>query len=489
MSAAPLFLSVLLTAGPLSPEPDADATWPRFRGEDGRAVAPAASPPLSWDGTTGANVAWTAPLPGPGASSPVVWGDAVFVTCYTGYGTDLDADRGAEPADLVRHLFRLNRTDGAVVWRADVPGTAEEDDYRGFISEHGYATSTPCTDGTHVFVHFGKTGVLAFDFEGKEAWRTNVGTESGPRGWGSGASPILVSVPDEGDKSRDLLIVNACEESQSLIALDPADGSEVWRAQANSLEQSWATPIVRTSPAGSAFPNRQELLFPIPEELWALNPATGALLWYAEIPVDGSACTSPVAGSGEQGGTAYVVGGRQGGGAAVALGTATGGDAAPDDAVRWTTREGSYVPSPILFRSFSDERGDGPEPGGERLFWLSDKGIAVCLDAATGDVVFKERLPEEGLTESDGRRGRGGVSLYASPVLVGAGAGARVLATTRAGDTFVIVPGDSLRIERVNPLGPTAGRCNASPAVAGGDLFLRTDRAVWRLADAAGAAE
>jgi len=462
-------LSLLLPAV----EPDA-VDWGRFRGPDGLAEAPAASPPLTWDGTTGENVRWSVDLPGPGSSSPIVVGDAVFVTCYTGYGTD---ERGpGNVNDLVRHLIRLNATTGEVVWRADVPSTAREDDYRGFISEHGYATSTPCTDGEHVFVHFGKTGVLAFDFEGNELWRTNVGTDSGPRGWGSGASPILVKVEGTDGSSADartLLIVNACEESQSLIALDPADGSEAWRARADRLSQSWATPIVRTSPADAAFPNRQELIFPIPDELWAFNPATGGLLWYAEIPVDGSACTSPVA---SENGPVYVVGGRQGGGAAVKLGTAEGGDPAPDSAVAWTTREGSYVPSPLLIDV------DGEEEGGERLFWITDRGVAISLDAATGDEIFKERLPQDGLTPSGGRRGRGGASLYASPTLIGAGADARVLALTRAGDAFVIKPGDTLEVERVNPLGPDAGRCNASPAVAGDALFLRTDRGVWCVA-------
>ena len=462
---APLLFAAL-AVGPA----DAD-NWPRFRGPDGSATAPDAAVPLSWDGTTGDNIRWHAPLPGPGASSPVVWGDAVFVTYYTGYGTGdgFDTEPGDDdPGDLVRHLVRLDRDTGEIVWTKDMPATAEEDPYRGFISEHGYATSTPCTDGRRVYCYFGKTGAVAFDFDGNELWRRVLGTESGPRGWGSGGSPVLVSVGTD-EEPRDLLIVNACEEAQALVALDPATGEEVWRAAAKSLEQSWTTPVARVSPADAAFPNRRELLFPIPDELWGLDPADGDLLWYAEVPVDGSACTSPVS----DGSAAYVVGGRQGGGAAVALGTATGGNAVPESAVKWTTREGTYVPSPLLL----------DVNGAKRLFWVDDRGVAVSLDAATGEEVFKSRLPTDGLTAAPGdRRGRGGASLYASPVLVGAGEDARVLATTRAGDTFVIVPGDALTVDRVNKLGPEGGRCNASPAVAGDALFLRTDRGVWCVA-------
>ena len=467
---------LLLAAFAANPADPADAAnWPRFRGANGTAAAPSADPPLSWDGTTGENIAWTTPLPGPGASSPVVWGDAVFLTCYTGYGTapdggfdtEPDAADAPVPGDLVRHLLRLDRGTGDVVWRADVPSTADEAEYRGFIGEHGYATATPCTDGERVFVHFGKTGVLAFDFAGSELWRTGVGTESGPRGWGSGASPVLHAATLPDGSIRDLLIVNACEESQAVLALDPADGSEIWRAEAKLIEQSWATPVVAVAGPDSPHPGREELLFPLPDELWGLDPATGAVLWYAKVPVDGSACTSPVA----AGGTAYVVGGRQGGGAAVTLGYGGDGGDVTGDAVAWTTREGSYVPSPVLL-------GEGDAT---RLFWLSDRGVAVRLDAATGGTVFKTRLPTDGLTASDGG-GRGGVSLYASPVVVGSGPAARVLAITRAGDTLVINPGDELAVERANPPVPAAGRCNASPAVSGDSLIFRGDGAAWRVA-------
>ena len=454
--------------------------WPRFRGPDGSAVAPDADPPLTWNGATGENIAWKTPLPGPGASSPVVWGDAVFLTCYTGYGTDagggFDTRPGGDesPADLVRHLIRLDRETGNIVWRSDVPSTADEAEYRGFIGEHGYATSTPCTDGQRVYVHFGKTGVLAFDYDGEELWRTSVGTESGPRGWGSGASPILHTATLPDGSTRDLLIVNACEEAQALIALDPADGSEVWRAEAKLIEQSWTTPIVRAAGPDSPHPGREELIFPLPDELWGLNPATGAVLWYASIPVDGSACTSPVAADG----TAYIVGGRQGGGAAVKLGYGGDGGEVTGNALAWTTREGSYVPSPLLL-------GDGPD---RRLFWVSDKGVAVSLNAATGETAFKSRLPEDGLTPSVSGRGRGGVSLYSSPVLVGRGDAARVVALTRAGDAFMIRPGGELVVDRVNSLGPDAGRCNATPAASGDALFLRTDRAAWCVRRTAAAA-
>ena len=478
MPAVFLLLPALTLADPGGADPGR-AVWPNFRGPTGDGVAPASySPPAEWDGERGTNVRWRVDLPGPGSSQPVVWGDAVFVTCFTGYGTGdaMAGDEPGSPADLVFHLLKLDLSTGEVLWDKPIPATAPEDPYRGFIGEHGYATSTPVADAGRVYCVFGKTGVLAFDHGGEEVWRTNVGTESGPRGWGSGASPALATgLPTPGGGTRDLLFVNACEQSQSLVALDPATGEEVWRAEAKLIEQTWATPVLAAPAAGAAGRDARELLFAIPEELWGVDPASGAVKWYATVPVDGSACPTPVVADG----VAYVVGGRRGGSAAVRLGgggaeaggggtgEGTGGGDVTDAAVLWETNEGSYVPSPVLI-------GVG---GAARLLTLSDRGVATSQDAETGEVIFQDRLPTAGLTPFPGGRG-GGASFYASPVV----AGGRVYATTRAGDTFVIEPADDLEVLAVNKLGPAAGRCNAAPAVTPDALVLRTDRGVWCLA-------
>ena len=463
MRLSPLLVA-LLTASSAAAD---DADWPRFRGPDGSGIAPAtANPPTAWDGVSGKNIAWKTPLPGPGSSSPVVWGDAVFLTCYTGYGVgegggfNTRPSGDAAPADLVRHLLRLDRETGAVVWTASVPaGENEPSPYRGFISEHGYATSTPVTDGERVYALFGKSGVLAFDFDGAELWRASVGTESGPRGWGSGASPILYRTHREnGPDGRSVLIVNASEESQSIRGLDPATGEELWKAEAAMLEQSWTTPIVRTAAADSPHPGRAELLLPVPDELWGLSPESGTVLWYAAIPVDGSACTSPVAADG----VAYVVGGRQGGSAAVRLG---GSGDVTDTARLWDSRDGSYVPSPLLLPA-GYGTGDATLPTA-RLFWFTDRGQAFAVDPATGAAVYRERMP-----------GGGRTGAYASPVA----AAGKLFVLTRTGETHVVTPGDRLVVDRVNPLGPDCGRCNASPAVSGDSLLLRSDRFAWRIA-------
>lgn len=146
---------ILATAG--------GADWPTFRGPDGTGVTDSAKPPVQWTSSEG--VAWKTELPGPGSSSPVVFGDRVFVTCYTGYGVDRRNTGSID--DLTRLLLCVSRTTGKVVWTARVPAVTPEDPYRGYITEHGYASSTPVTDGRAVYVFFGKSGVLAFDMDGK----------------------------------------------------------------------------------------------------------------------------------------------------------------------------------------------------------------------------------------------------------------------------------------------------------------------------------
>ena len=148
------------------------ADWPRFRGPNGSAVSEETGLPLTWSDTE--NIAWKAELPGPGSSSPIVSGDRVFVTCYSGYGVERSSSGDQEK--LKRHLVCLSLRNGKVLWQKSVPATLPEDRYGGQLSEHGYATHTPAADGQRVFVFFGKSGVLAFDWEGNQLWQTSVGT-------------------------------------------------------------------------------------------------------------------------------------------------------------------------------------------------------------------------------------------------------------------------------------------------------------------------
>src|SRR5208283_4054427 len=134
-----------------------------------------------------------------------------------------------------RHVICLDRDTGKVLWDQSVAAVLPEDPYADMFTQHGYATHTPTSDGKRIFVFFGKTGVLAFDLEGKQLWQTSVGTGSGQNGWGTASSPIVY---------KNLVIVPAIAESRSLVALDQETGKEVWRCKETGLTSTWGSPVL-----------------------------------------------------------------------------------------------------------------------------------------------------------------------------------------------------------------------------------------------------
>jgi outer membrane protein assembly factor BamB len=386
------------------------ADWPAFRGADGSGVSAEGGVPSKWGPAE--NIAWKIKLPGPGSSSPIVWGDRVFVTCYTGVG------KGGDPAALRRHLLCLDRKTGALRWQKDVAAVLPETPYTGFITEHGYASSTPATDGARIYVFFGRSGVLAYDFDGNEQWRADVGSYR--NGWGSAASPVLY---------KDFVLVNATVESSSLVALNKKTGKQAWRVK--GLGDSWATPVLVTVAGG-----RVEVVLSTADGLQAFDPQTGAKLWSCDGPSDGAATSTPVA----RDGIVYAIGGGLRGRGALAVRAGGRGDVTATH-VLWTQKTGAGICSPVL--------------AGDYLFWVS--GQVSCLRADTGRVVFQQRLYDA--------RGE-----YASPVAVDG----KLIALTRRSGAFVLTAKGAFEQVAHNDLGD-ATVFNASPAVSAGQLFVRSD--------------
>ncbi len=297
------------------------ADWPRFLGPEGAAVSDTAQVPLTWSDTE--NLRWKIETPGPGSSSPIVKGDKIFLTCWSGYG---DREGANDPTKLQRHLLCYELASGKKLWEQVVPSKVEEDPWGGMLSEHGYATHTPVADDERVYVFFGKTGALAFDHSGKQLWHTPLGTESGRNRWGSGGSPILWG---------DLVIINAADESRALVALDKKTGKQVWKADGDAIGMAYGTPSVLTTDG------RTDLVFALAEEVWGLNPETGKLRWFATHKLPGN--VSPVIVS--DGRTAYLFGGYPTqGSVAVKLGGK--GDVTAEN-ILWSTNSSSYVPTPV----------------------------------------------------------------------------------------------------------------------------------------------
>lgn len=401
------------------------ADWSRFRGPNGSAVSDAHGVPTDWSDST--NLAWKTELPGPGSSSPIIVGDRVFVTCYSGYGTGRGAAGNIK--QLERHLICVSLKDGKILWDKSIAAKQPEESYNRMLGEHGYATSTPVSDGEQVFVFFGRSGVLAFDLDGKQLWQSFVGNGASKMNWGSASSPILY---------RNTVIVNASAEAKSLIALDTKTGKEAWRSDADSIHGSWATPVLVDVPNG-----KTELVLSAPFEMWGFDPNNGEFLWFAEGIQDETICGSLVT----QDGIVYAVGGRSGSAVAVKAG---GRDDVNKSHVVWKKSLSSYVPSPVL--------------AGNRILSVNERGIVGCLDAKTGESVFTQRLSNAG-------------GVYASPIVIGG----KAYLVTRQNGTFVMDMAGKGEVLSQNKLDDETD-FNASPAVADGKLLLRSNRRLYCIA-------
>lgn len=414
--------AVLLVLLAMTSAPIQAGDWPRFRGPNGDGVSTEGPIPAKWDLAT--NLKWKADLPGKGSSSPIVLGDRIFVTCYSGYGEAA----GGDAAQLARHLVCVDKPSGKILWTKTVKNSVEEDRYQGFITEHGYASGTPVTDGERVYAFFGKSGVSAYDLEGNELWNAGVGTSSSNRRWGSAASLIV---------HGDSVIVNASEESRSIRSLDRKTGKENWKTEADLLELAYGTPnVVKNG-------DRELLVLAVPQEVWALNPENGKLAWFCETKLSGNVSPSINTANG----MIYVTGGYPATGS-VAFKAEGKGDITSK--ITWTSRDASYVASPVLHEG--------------HLYWIDDKGVAFCANAETGKTVYRERLV-----------GGGGRPVYASPVLCDG----KLFIPSRWEGVYVIAAKPEFELLAENRFPDDKSDFNGTPAISGKQMFLRSDKALY----------
>jgi outer membrane protein assembly factor BamB len=393
--------------------------WSQFRGPHGLGISPENDLPVEWSSEK--NIVWRTRLPGPGTSSPVTTGDRIFLTCYTGYALDTSAPGKME--DLRRHLVCVGRKDGKVRWTKEFEPVLPEHKYVGEGSYHGYASSTPTTDGQRLYVFFGKSGVFCFDLDGNQLWHVAVG--KGTHGWGSAASPVLY---------KDLLLVNASVESGTLFALDKMTGKEVWKAP--GIGSAWNTPVLVTAPSGEL-----EVVISVQNRLLGLNPDTGKELWHAD-GVHRYVCPSVVA----EGGVVYAIGG---GNTSLAVRAGGRGDVTKTHTL-WRANQGSNVSSPVYHEG--------------HLYWANDHGgLVSCQDAATGKFLYRQRLkPDSGI-------------IYASPLL----AGGKLYYVSQTSGTYVVAARPTFELVAHNVFADDRSRANASPAVSDGHLLLRTDQYLY----------
>ena len=396
--------------------------WTRFRGPNGTGVAAdVGSLPVRWSADAG--LVWKTPVPS-GASSPIIVGDLVVLTGYSGYGEDLE--NPGDRASLRLHVLALSKLDGRLIWQLDLEPSESEQEATPRIADHGYASPTPCSDGEFIFAAFGPSGVVCCSLEGKELWRTSIGT--GVAGFGAAASPI--------EHGR-LVYINAAIESKSLVALDKQTGEVVWRNE--DVARAWTTPVIVELSDGAA-----ELVMHHKDVIRGYAPTTGEVLWECRGIPDYVVPGIVVVGE-----TLYCSGGRQNRTIAVRAGGR--GDVTETHKL-WEVGVGANVTTPLFHAGY--------------LYWSHDKGLAQCLAAVDGETLFRERYEV---------RDRVYASLVAGDE--------KFYAQLRDGTCLVLAAKPEYEVLAENKLGNGEELFSATPALVDGQIFLRSSAAVYCIGD------
>ena len=417
------------TLGIAQDVPDAKQRfWHQWRGPNANGVAPNANPPTTW--SEDHNVLWKVPINGRGASTPIVWGDKVFLltTIDTGkVDSDLPApdDQPERPFGITYpntvHQYVvvcLDRNTGEEIWRRVA---TEQIPNEGHHGDNSFASSSPTTDGKRLFVWFGGAGMFCFDFEGTLLWNRDLGEAKTRLSFGEAASPVYHS---------GRIIVTRDQEDQSyLVVLDAGTGDTIWRVDRNE-PSGWSTPLVKL------YRGQTQLITNGKTRVRSYDLDSGKLIW--ECGGQASNVTPSPVGLGD---LVFCMSGYRGS-ALYALPLDAKGDITETDKVRWSLdRSTPYVPSPLLYDNLL-------------YFNQSNQAVWSCHDAKTGESQM-ERVRLPALRQ-----------IYASPV----GAAGRVYVCGRRGKTLVLEHGTTFKVLAENELDEG---CDASPAIVGNQLFLR----------------
>jgi outer membrane protein assembly factor BamB len=416
-------------------ETDQVNNWHQWRGPEANGFAPRAKPPLEWDEKT--NVKWKVAVPGDGSSTPIVWGNQIFIQ------TAVQTDRKEEkpPAEIAEapggntfHIERptnyfkfvvmsFDRSTGTVIWEREA---TEQVPHEGHHQHHGFASQSPVTDGEYLYVSFGSRGIYCYDLKGNLKWTRDLGKQRVYRFFGEASSPVL---------HGDALIVNWDNEAGSfLVALDTRNGDTKWKVDRDE-HSSWATPLIaerngKTQIVVNGGNKCRGYDFETGDVIWECGGQTQAI-----IP-------SPVA----HDGLVYCMSGYPGS-ALIAIPLDSTGDISGTDKIAWKHNQDTpYCPSPLLY--------------GDRLWFnKANKAVLTSLDARTGrTIIDKQRMDLK--------------TIYASPV----GADGKIYFADRDGATLVLAEGPKYKVLSTNRLD---GTIDASPALVGKEIFLRSNKHLY----------
>lgn len=381
--------------------------WPQFRGPTGQGVSDERGLPLTWSETK--NVRWKVAIPGRGWSSPVILGDRIWLTTATDDGKSLRA-------------IAIDRNTGAILQNVEVFRLKSAKLVNG---KNSFASPTPIIEGERIYLHFGAFGTACITQSGEIVWKTRLEYDNGQHG--TGGSPVIY---------EDLLIVS-CDgnDVQFVVALDKQTGKVRWKKMRQGY-QAYTTPLVVSLPAGD------QVISPGAFRAIAYEPRTGKEIWHVKYGEGFSNVPRPVFGHG----LVFICTGFQQA-SLLAIKPDGHGDVSKSK-VAWRLDRGvSLTPSPLLV--------------GDELYMVTDNGIATCVDAKTGEELWRARL---------------GGNHSASPIY----ADGKIYFLSEEGESVVIAPGRQLKHLATNQLeGPTL----ASIAVSGGSLFIRSATHLYRISN------
>ena len=396
--------------------------WGHWRGDAGNGISLSAKPPVEWSAEE--NVKWKVAIPGRGSGSPVIWGNQVFVVSAVPAGEGAGAGRkgrGSLP-ELKFVLLSFDRASGKLQWQQTATVATP---HQGTHSTNGFASASPCTDGEHVYAHFGSRGIYCYSMKGELVWkRDDLGKMNTRNSFGEGSSPTL---------ARDKILVPWDHEGPSaLYALNKRTGKTIWKTDRDE-PTNWSTPLVVD------VADKQQVIVNGQNYARAYDLETGEELWRC-----GGQTQRPCASAVYADGIVYVGSGFRG--SFLGAFRLTGkGDIAKTDKVVWSvSRDTPDIASPLL-------------SNGRIYYYKGKSGLLTCADAATGKPHYQAvRMP-------------GISSIYASPIA----ANGHVYLTGRSGSTVVIKEGDSPEIVATNSVGETV---DATPAPVDNQLFIRGER-------------
>jgi len=397
------------------------SNWPQWRGPQGIGVSSEQNLPLVW--STNENVRWRVPLPERGNSTPIIWDQRVFLT---------------QAAENRRTVMCFNRDDGKLLWQSGVTYPEKEATHE----TNPLCSASPVTDGELVIASFASAGLYCYDFNGKELWHRDLGKQA--HIWGNGASPIIhgdLCILSFGPGERTFLIAVNKKTGQTAWQVDEPGGSfgEPKPGEKPDWIGSWSTPIV------ASLNGREELVMNWPKRVAAYDPRIGKELWTCN-GLNPLVYTSPVYADG----MVVAMGGF--GGMALAVKAGGSGDVTGTHRLWHHPKTKQRIGSGAIY--------DG------HIYIVNDPGVAECYELKTGKLIWEERLMGQGPDNSS----------WSSMVL----ADGRLYAINHSGDTFVLKASPKFELLATNSVGEPD---NASLAVSDGDIFIRTHKALWCIAE------